>query len=30
MLLWRHFGNPMYPFYDPLFAPLRAWLGWSG
>jgi hypothetical protein len=30
MLLWQHFGNPIYPFYDALFAPLRAWLGWSG
>lgn len=26
-LLWRHFGNPVYPFYDYWFAPLRAWLG---
>jgi hypothetical protein len=26
--LWSHYGNPMYPFYDHLFAPLRAWLGW--
>ena len=26
--LWRHFGNPVYPFYDGLFAPVRAWLGW--
>ena len=29
-LLWRHFGNPVYPFYDGWFAPLRAWLGWAG
>jgi hypothetical protein len=29
-LLWRHFGNPIYPFYDHWFAPLRAWLGWAG
>lgn len=27
-LLWQHYGNPVYPFYDPLFAPLRAALGW--
>jgi hypothetical protein len=27
--LWTHFGNPIYPFYDPWFAPLRAWLGWQ-
>lgn len=26
--LWRHFGNPIYPFYDQGFAPLRAALGW--
>ena len=25
--LWQHFGNPIYPFYDGLFAPLRALLG---
>jgi hypothetical protein len=29
-LLWRHFGNPVFPFYDHWFAPLRAWLGWAG
>lgn len=29
-LLWRHFGNPVYPFYDHWFAPLRGWLGWAG
>lgn len=27
--LWTHFGNPIYPFYDELFAPLRHLLGWS-
>ena len=26
--LWIHFGNPIYPFYDPWFASLRALLGW--
>jgi hypothetical protein len=29
-LLWRHFGNPVYPFYEQWFAPLRAWVGWGG
>ena len=29
-LLWRHFGNPVYPFYHHWFAPLRHWLGWAG
>jgi hypothetical protein len=29
-LLWQHFGNPMYPFYDSLFAPVRSALGWGG
>lgn len=29
-LLWRHFGNPVFPFYHHWFAPLRAWLGWAG
>lgn len=28
-LLWRFFGNPVYPFYHHWFAPLRAWLGWA-
>lgn len=28
-LLWTRFGNPMYPFYDSLFAPLRQLLGWA-
>jgi hypothetical protein len=28
--LWRHFGNPVFPFYDPWFAPLRALVGWVG
>jgi hypothetical protein len=27
--LWHQFGNPIYPFYDPLFDPLRSALGWS-
>lgn len=27
--LWTRFGNPLYPFYDPLFAPLRQLLGWT-
>jgi hypothetical protein len=26
--LWSHYGNPMYPFYDSWFAPVRAWLDW--
>ena len=25
--LWRNFGNPVYPFYDGVFAPLRGLLG---
>jgi hypothetical protein len=29
-LLWRAYGNPVYPFYDHWFAPLRAFLGWTG
>lgn len=29
-LLWRQFGNPVFPFYDHWFAPLRAWAGWAG
>jgi hypothetical protein len=29
-LLWRFFGNPLFPFYDHWFAPLRAWGGWAG
>jgi hypothetical protein len=29
-LLWRHFGNPVFPFYHHWFAPLRGWLGWAG
>ena len=28
-LLWDHFGNPVYPFYDHLFAPLRSLTGWQ-
>ena len=27
--LWQHFGNPLYPFLDGWFAPLRAWTGWA-
>lgn len=26
--LWAHYGNPVYPFYDHWFAPLRLWLEW--
>lgn len=26
--MWRHFGNPLYPLYDPVFEPLRQWTGW--
>lgn len=26
--LWTHFGNPIYPFYDSLFMPLRTFVGW--
>lgn len=29
-LLWHWYGNPVYPFLDPLFAPWRAWLHWAG
>lgn len=29
-LLWRYFGNPVFPFKESWFAPLRAWLGWAG
>lgn len=29
-LLWRFYGNPLHPFYDHWFAPLRAWAGWGG
>ena len=28
-LLWNHFGNPVYPFYDHWFAPLRSLTGWQ-
>ena len=28
-LLWSHFGNPVYPFYDHLFAPIRNLTGWQ-
>lgn len=28
--LWQNFGNPIYPFADSLFAPLRAAVGWQG
>lgn len=27
--LWIQFGNPIYPFYDYLFAPLRNIVGWT-
>lgn len=27
--LWSHFGNPLYPFADNWFAPLRALVGWQ-
>lgn len=27
--LWSHFGNPIYPLYDAVFAPLRAFTGWQ-
>lgn len=27
--LWKHFGNPIYPFADSLFAPVRSVLGWA-
>jgi hypothetical protein len=26
--LWVHFGNPIFPFYDYMFAPLRQATGW--
>lgn len=26
--LWSHFGSPIYPLYDGLFAPLRDAMGW--
>jgi hypothetical protein len=29
MQLWMHFGNPIYPFYDAAFEPLRHWAGWT-
>lgn len=28
MQLWVHFGNPLYPFYDELFGPIRTATGW--
>lgn len=27
--LWSHFGNPIYPFSDNLFEPIRSHLGWQ-
>lgn len=27
--LWAYFGNPIYPFYDVYFAPLRTLTGWA-
>jgi hypothetical protein len=29
-LLWRYYGNPLFPFNDHWFAPLRALVGWAG
>jgi hypothetical protein len=30
-ILWRHYGNPVYPFDHPWFALLRTWImGWAG
>jgi hypothetical protein len=26
--MWQQFGNPIYPFADPSFDPLRELLGW--
>ncbi len=28
-LLWSHFGNPIYPFAEDWFAPLRSLVGWA-
>lgn len=28
-LLWSHFGNPIFPFYDNLFDPVRRLTGWT-
>jgi len=27
--LWTHFGNPLHPFVDGWFEPLRLWTGWE-
>ncbi len=27
--MWAHYGNPIHPFYDHWFVPLRAWLAWK-
>lgn len=27
--LWQRFGNPVFPFQDDWFVPLRAWLHWT-
>lgn len=27
--LWTHYGNPLYPFCENWFGPLRAYLGWQ-
>lgn len=27
--LWSHYGNPIYPFYDHWFVPIRGWLDWQ-
>lgn len=29
VLLWKHFGNPVYPFYDQWLAPFRSLAGWQ-
>lgn len=29
ILLWSHFGNPIHPFYDGLFEPIRRLTGWT-
>jgi hypothetical protein len=26
--LWLQFGNPLFPFYDGLWAPVRAYVDW--
>jgi len=29
LMVWRHIGNPIYPFCDACFEPLRTWLRWQ-